>query len=169
MKLTKEEIKIVSSNSEINQERFQTIWKDVIQLYPQLQKAIIRGLQEHGSEPKSHEIMDIENMVMHEIFQLVQKKWVIQIVNAIVVLKNPYFNDLKNYIEKISSKTLSIRLKELEKLHIISRHVVDTQPIRVLYTITEFGVGLFTTLMPFILFFINPKPFMEQNKINENQ
>jgi len=168
LKLTKEDFKIISSNSEINQERFQTIWKELIQLYPQIQKAIITGLQEHGPEPKSHKIIDIENMVMHEIFQLVQKKWVIQIVNAIVVLKNPFYNDLKNYIEKISSKTLSIRLKELEKLHIISRHVIDAKPIRVLYTCTDFGAGLFTTLMPFILFFINPQPFMEQNKTNKN-
>ena len=168
MKLTKEDFKIVSSNYEINQERFQTNWKDVIQLYPQLQKAVITGLQEHGSEPKSHVIMEIENMVMHEIFKLVQKKWVLQIVNAIVVLKNPFYNDLKNYIEKISSKILSIRLKELEKLHIISRHVIDAKPIRVLYACTEFGAGLFTTLIPFILFFTNPKPFMEQYQINKN-
>lgn len=167
MKLTKEDFKIVSSNYEINQERFQTNWKDVIQLYPQLQKAVITGLQEHGSEPKSHVIIEIENVVMHEIFKLVQKKWVIQIVNAIVVLKNPFYNDLKNYIEKISSKTLSIRLKELEKLHIISRHVIDAKPIRVLYVCTEFGEGLFTTLIPFILFFTNPKSFMEQNKIRK--
>ncbi|MHA1585495.1 MAG: winged helix-turn-helix transcriptional regulator [Promethearchaeota archaeon] len=116
----------------------------------------------HDSEQKSHAIIDIEEMVMHDIFQLVQKKWMIQIVNAIVVLQNPYFNDLKNYLKEISSKTLSIRLKELEKLQIISRHVIDAQPIRVLYTYTEFGMGLFTTLMPFILFFVNPKPFMQQ-------
>ncbi|MHA1719889.1 MAG: winged helix-turn-helix transcriptional regulator [Promethearchaeota archaeon] len=138
------------------------MWKDLIQLYPQLQKVIVGGLHMHDSEQKSHAIIDIEEMVMHDIFQLVQKKWMIQIVNAIVVLQNPYFNDLKNYLKEISSKTLSIRLKELEKLQIISRHVIDAQPIRVLYTYTEFGMGLFTTLMPFILFFVNPKPFMQQ-------
>ncbi|MCF2140439.1 MAG: helix-turn-helix transcriptional regulator [Candidatus Lokiarchaeota archaeon] len=101
---------------------------------------------------------------MHGIFQLIQKKWVIQIVNAIVTLKNPFYNEIKNHIEKISSKTLSIRLKELENLQIISRHVIDSQPIRVLYTCTEFGLGLFITLMPFILFYVNPKVFLDQIK-----
>ena len=49
------------------------MWKDLIQLYPQLQKAIVGGLQVHDSEQKSHAIIDIEEMVMHDIFQIVQK------------------------------------------------------------------------------------------------
>ena len=55
---------------------------------------------------------------------------------------------------------LSKHLKDLEKLYIIFRHAIDAKPIRVLYACTEFGAKLFTTLMLFILFFINPKPFM---------
>lgn len=56
------------------------------------------------------------------------------------------FNELKHYLEPISSKMLSARLKELEEKRIISRKIIDAMPPSTEYSLTEFGHELLPAL-----------------------
>ena len=49
------------------------------------------------------------------------KKWAISVIITIGNFKNLRFNNLRERLEKITTKTLADRLKELEKEKIVSR------------------------------------------------
>ena len=58
------------------------------------------------------------------------------------MLNQSRFNQFLESIEGINPKTLSVRLKEMEKHGIISRKVYDETPIRIEYGMTEKGMAL---------------------------
>lgn len=47
------------------------------------------------------------------------------------------FNELLRSVEEINSKTLSLRLREMEHDGLIKRHVYPEIPLRVVYELTE--------------------------------
>lgn len=50
-----------------------------------------------------------------------------------------YFSSIKRSLEWISSRTLSVRLKELQEYELIKREIVSEQPVRIEYRLTEKG------------------------------
>lgn len=66
--------------------------------------------------------------------------------------KQTRFNEFLNSIEEINPKTLSIRLKELEKDGLIRRQVYDETPIRIEYYLTQKGKELQPILEQMALF-----------------
>ncbi len=85
------------------------------------------------------------------ILNVVSKKWAICIVSLLGSRKDGYrFNKLKNRLDGISSKSLSDKLKELEKEGLVNRDVKDSVPPKVVYTLTEDGKTLRTALKPLV-------------------
>lgn len=60
--------------------------------------------------------------------------------------KTVRFNELQRYIKKISDKTLSQNLKELEKNQLIHREVYPQIPPKVEYSLTKRGQSLMKVL-----------------------
>lgn len=56
------------------------------------------------------------------------------------------FNELQRYLKKISDKTLSQNLKELENDDLIHREVYPQIPPKVEYSLTERGASLMKVL-----------------------
>lgn len=52
------------------------------------------------------------------------------------------FKELFEVLQPITKKTLTIKLKELEKLSLINREVFAEVPPRVEYSLSEYGEGL---------------------------
>ena len=88
-----------------------------------------------------------------EDIEFINKKWIIEIIWELETYKGSNFNELKRSIKGISSRALSIRLKELKKHGIISRTVQDTRPPKVFYQLSEKGKG-FVELMMLVIFFL---------------
>jgi len=78
------------------------------------------------------------------------KKWTISIITTIGNFKNLRFNDLMSRLEGITPKTLTERLRELEKENIIQRKSYHEIPPRVEYKLTKKGVKLRKSLVPLI-------------------
>lgn len=151
----------------INPERFQEIWKDILELLDKIQFAAEKGIANHSAifnDLPEHE--KIERELMKNIFQFLQKKWVIEIVNVLAFHEHLYFNEVKNHLETITSKTLSERLKELVDNKIANRQVESSSaPVRVRYSLTTYGKGLHHTLLPFaIYFFTNSQKLGNKSK-----
>ena len=81
--------------------------------------------------------------------------------------KQKRFNEFVNSMEEINPKTLSIRLKEMEKGGLIKRHVYNETPIRIEYYLTQKGKELQPIMEHMALFslkyccdprFDNPNP-----------
>ncbi len=56
------------------------------------------------------------------------------------------FNEMQRYLGKVSDKTLSLHLKELERDDLIHRKMYPEVPPRVEYTLTERGRSLMKVL-----------------------
>lgn len=85
------------------------------------------------------------------IMEVVSKKWTICIVSSLGAREEGYrFNELKDKLEDISSKSLSDRLKELTREGLVDRTVEPTVPPKVTYTLNEEGRKLQEALMPLV-------------------
>jgi len=73
---------------------------------------------------------------------LIGKKWHPVIVHRLLENGPLGFNALKRDVDGISSKVLSDSLEDLEDNEIVDREIVSEKPVRVEYSLTEFGRSL---------------------------
>jgi DNA-binding HxlR family transcriptional regulator len=77
----------------------------------------------------------------HQAIELVGKRWTGAIVA--VLLEGPArFSEIKECVPDLSDRLLSERLKELEAQGIVDRLVLDGNPPRVQYLLTQKGLAL---------------------------
>ncbi len=77
---------------------------------------------------------------------LIQGKYKMFILYALMGYKVVRFNELKKYIKTISYKTLSTTLKELEAAGLVYRKVYPQIPPKVEYSLTQRGESLIPIL-----------------------
>jgi DNA-binding HxlR family transcriptional regulator len=75
----------------------------------------------------------------HKIFG---QKYALHIVRNMIVLKQNRFGQFLGSIEGINTKTLSIRLRELEDCGIIKRTIIDSRSVQTEYSLTDKGMAL---------------------------
>ena len=84
----------------------------------------------------------IKNCPVDNTFKIIGKKFTFHIVRNMAMRNQTRFNEFLGTIENINSKTLAIRLKELEETKIVKRTVYDEVPPKVEYTLTKKGKDL---------------------------
>ncbi|HJU13414.1 MAG TPA: helix-turn-helix domain-containing protein [Candidatus Nitrosotalea sp.] len=75
-------------------------------------------------------------------FKIIGKKFTVHIIRNITRLGQSRFNEFLESIEGINPKTLSARLREMEKNGIIEKKVYSGTPVRVEYSMTKKGLAL---------------------------
>lgn len=83
-----------------------------------------------------------EIMAVHDAMDVLNGKWKISIISSICYYNKRRFSDILSDVSGISNKMLSKELKDLEMNQLITRTVLDTQPISVQYQLTEYGMTL---------------------------
>lgn len=73
---------------------------------------------------------------------LIGKKWHPVIIHRLLGNGPSGFNELKADVDGISSKVLSDSLEDLQNNGIVEREVINEQPFRVQYSLTERGASL---------------------------
>lgn len=76
---------------------------------------------------------------VRDALQIFSGKWKIPIIGALIQFRESSFKDLKETITGITPRMLSKELKELEMNKLITRTVLDTRPVTVIYKITPYG------------------------------
>lgn len=79
-------------------------------------------------------------------------RWTIEILSALYIVGAQRFNQLKHLLAGISSRTLSDKLKLLEREGLLQRLVNQGPPIRVTYTLTDHGMSCGRLLSPLVAF-----------------
>ena len=74
--------------------------------------------------------------------KIFQQKFALNIIRNMMLLKQTKFSQFLGSVEGINTKTLSIRLKELEKYGLIERNVTQRRPLQVQYSLTKKGNAL---------------------------
>lgn len=80
-------------------------------------------------------------MAVHDAMDVLNGKWKISIVASLSFGKKRYSEILKD-VKGISGKMLSRELKDMEINQLITRTVLETQPVTVQYELTEYGQSL---------------------------
>jgi DNA-binding HxlR family transcriptional regulator len=76
------------------------------------------------------------------ILETLSKKWTLRLFNSLNNSSKKRFNQLVNELKGISPKTLSERLKELEKNNFLQKQSFAEIPPRVEYSLTKKGKDL---------------------------
>ncbi len=80
-------------------------------------------------------------LAIHDVMDLFKGKWKMSII-ACLCYKKMRYSELLREVKGISGRMLSKELKELEMNELITRNVLNTQPVAVEYEITEYGATL---------------------------
>ena len=89
---------------------------------------------------------DLEQTGFHYTMSLIQGKYKMFILYALMDFGVVRFNEMKRYIRGISFKTLSATLKELEADGLVHREEYPQIPPKVEYSLTERGRSLIPIL-----------------------
>ena len=73
--------------------------------------------------------------------EIISGKWTLLIIRDLAAGRSR-FCELERSLDGISPRTLSLRLRALEAEGIVERHVLDANPPRVQYGLTEKGMAL---------------------------
>lgn len=70
------------------------------------------------------------------------QKYALHIVRNMLILKQNRFGQFLGSIEGINTKTLSIRLRQLEDFGLVKRTLINSRPPQTEYSLTEKGMAL---------------------------
>jgi DNA-binding HxlR family transcriptional regulator len=91
----------------------------------------------------SDKIVELKSCPINNTFKIIGKKFTVLILRNLINGKQNRFDQLLKSIEKGNPKTLSARLREMERFGLIKRKVYSHEtPIRIEYYPTEKGLAL---------------------------
>ncbi|MHA1409683.1 MAG: winged helix-turn-helix transcriptional regulator [Candidatus Odinarchaeia archaeon] len=100
-----------------------------------------------------------------QLFYLLGKKGTLELLYVFYKLKTKKrFKELHELLNHISTKTLTVRLKELTNAKILEKRSYNTIPPKVEYSLTNKGKSLINAISPLIDWIIN-KPKNNKPKI----
>jgi len=85
-----------------------------------------------------YEMDEIKMCPIEVTFKIIGKRWTVLILRE-MFRGEKQFNRFHDNIKGITSKMLSLRLRELEKNGIIKRRILSEYPVRVEYHLTDLG------------------------------
>lgn len=97
-----------------------------------------RDLASAGAMPASMGSDDHAQLNL-QIARTVFSKWSVDIITVLYTNRFVGFQEIRKHLEGISSRVLSLKLKQMEGLGLIQRAVLQTRPPRVQYSLTEKG------------------------------
>ncbi len=104
--------------------------------------------------------------------KIFQQKFALNIIRNMMMLKQSKFSQFLGSIEGINTKTLSIRLKDLEGYGLIERNVTQQRPLQVEYSLTKKGKALdpiLTLMAEFSLQYEPEKIFRDKKRRHVKQ
>ncbi|MCS5718565.1 helix-turn-helix transcriptional regulator [Herbiconiux sp. CPCC 205763] len=99
--------------------------------------------------PVWHHIDDAECRRFTSSVELVGKRWSSGILLAIAQGATR-FSDIVASVSGLSDRLLAQRLKELERVGLVTRSVIATTPVQVRYALTPRGADLLQSLQPLV-------------------
>ena len=86
------------------------------------------------------------------------QRYALHIMRNMILLKQNRFNQFLNSIEGISTKTLSVRLQQLEEYGLVERKIIPGKPSHTEYYPTEKGMAVQRILAKIASFSVKYEP-----------
>lgn len=87
-------------------------------------------------------VCQVRMQAISDTMSILSGKWKFHILGTLIEGNKLGFMDLLREIDGIGTKMLSKELQDLEMNRLINRKVMDTKPITVEYSMTEYGATL---------------------------
>ncbi len=87
-------------------------------------------------------VCQVRMQAISDTMSILSGKWKFHILGTLIEGSKLGFMDLLREVHGIGTKMLSKELQDLEMNHLVSRTVMDTKPITVEYSLTEYGATL---------------------------
>lgn len=110
------------------------------------------------------EVCQQELNAIRDSLEVLGGKWKLRIMRHLNnhISENNTFKKIQRNVEGISAKMLSKELQDLERNFLVVRTVMNTRPVTVSYTITDYGKSVFPVTESLIDWGLN-----HRNKIKE--
>ena len=105
-------------------------------------------LAEHSSKGPWSTDWEVEAAV--EALHVFGSRWTIELLSTLYIAGPRRFNQLKNLLAGISSRTLSDKLRFLVEESLVIRQVDEGPPVRVKYILSEHGITCGRLLSPLV-------------------
>ncbi|HEX6560650.1 MAG TPA: helix-turn-helix domain-containing protein [Nitrososphaera sp.] len=102
-------------------------------------------------------MQNLKQCPINYTFQIIGKKFTVLLMRNMMHLGHRHFNEFLT-IEGINPKTLSQRLKEMQKNGLVERRVHPGTPVQIEYFLTERGLALKPVLDQLMLFSMQHYP-----------
>lgn len=113
--------------------------------------------------PRTAEVDDYDLHVTRAIFG----KWSADLLLILHRTPTAGFEDLRRSLGGISSRVLSIKLKDLEEIGLVTREILDARPPRVRYSLTDTGWTVAWLTQPIVIYIgITQRRLHDQSKGN---
>ncbi|MDA4118234.1 MAG: helix-turn-helix transcriptional regulator [Thaumarchaeota archaeon] len=93
--------------------------------------------------------MESEVECVSAIFSVLSQRWSLGII-FLLYMRDLKFNELRDVLKAISSRTLTEKLRMLEKNGILTRSVTSSAPVRVGYSLTARGRVIALSSLPLL-------------------
>ena len=129
------------------------VFSELVDLLPVIQETVSRCLEKELNlfkHDRSRMFKEREGIL--RFFRFLQKKWALDAIYVLLIQGELHFNEMRRVLDGISSRTLTDRLTELEERGIVARTVLQDKPVKVVYSLTDYGKGLAALFVP-VLFY----------------
>jgi DNA-binding HxlR family transcriptional regulator len=116
----------------------------------------LKGIEETLNEIFRNQKLGLEDMretikSLEESFSLLSQKWSLQILFILFLRETTGFGEMKKILG-VNSRTLSDKLKGLDRYGYIKRTVDQGPPLRVKYSLTARGRNTILLALPFLYY-----------------
>lgn len=116
----------------------------------------LKGIEETLNEIFRNQELGLEDMretirSLEESFSLLSQKWSLQILYILFLRETTGFGEMKKILG-VNSRTLSDKLKGLDRFGYIKRSVDQGPPLRVKYSLTTRGRNTILLALPFLYY-----------------
>jgi len=87
-------------------------------------------------------VCQVRMQAINDTMSILSGKWKFHILGTLIEGNKLGFMDLLREVNGIGTKMLSKELQDMEINHLVNRTVMDTKPITVQYSLTEYGKTL---------------------------
>jgi len=132
------------------------VFSKLIDLLPVIRETSLECLKkelELHKHDKSRMFMERKGIL--RFFRFLQRKWTLDIIYILLIQDELHFNEIRRILNGVSSRTLTDRLSELKEIGIITRTVHQDKPVKVIYSLTDYGKGLAALFVPVLFYGLN--------------
>ena len=129
------------------------VFSELVDLLPVIQETVLGCLEKELNLFKHDRTrMYAEREGIMRFFRFLQRKWALDVIYVLLIRGGLHFNELRRFLEGVSSRTLTDRLTELEEKGIVTRTVLQDKPVKVVYSLTDYGKGLAALFVPALFY-----------------